>query len=200
MHLRHAIEVGGESFDGLDPKGHAYYALRQSYKHSTHGVHYVASARAIALHPSIRWPLAKAERYRTRYLLRRPGIRRWHDRTQHELASSRTATNRFGYRIIYFDRIEGLLPQAVAWVPQSTVALVCFKGALQLKKALPWVDMLLQVHDSIVFQVPLHRADSVQEIKRHLAVPVPYKPEPLVIPWGLSRSEKSWGDCQKVAA
>lgn len=197
MHRSHAELVGQESFEGLDPKGHQYYAKRQSYKHATHAVHYVASVRAIAHHPSIKWSIDKAAEYKRRYLLRRPGIREWHERQRRELERSRSATNRFGYRIIYFDRIESVLPQAVAWVPQSTVALVCFKGAIRLKKECPWVEMLLQVHDSVVFQVPFHRADSIAEMKKHLSVEVPY-PEPLIIPWGLSRSEKSWGDCEKI--
>ena len=198
MHMRHALEVGRETIAGLDPKSHRYYALRQSYKHATHGVHYGASAYALSRHPSIAWPRAKAERYIANYFARRPGVREWHLRTEHNLRSSRTAVNRFGYRIVYFDRVDGLLPQALAWVPQSTVALVCFKGALRLRRNLPWVEILLQVHDSILFQVPMHRADSVELFRQHLAVEVPYPNDPLVIPWGMARSEKSWGEVSKV--
>lgn len=198
MHVKHCAEVGGEKqILTLDKTSYAYHKLRQSYKHATHGVHYVASAKAISSHPSIQWSMDKATRYRTNYLLRRPGIKEWHDRTSKELQLKRTATNRFGYRIIYFDRIDGLLPQAVAWVPQSTVALVCFKGAKRMRKELAWAEILLQVHDSLVFQVPNHRAEQTETIKRTLEIVVPY-PEPLIIPWGLKASTKSWGDCEKV--
>jgi DNA polymerase I-like protein with 3'-5' exonuclease and polymerase domains len=198
MHVRHCAEIGGETqIHSLDPKSHAYYKLRQSYKHATHAIHYVGSARAMSSHPSIGWSISKSEQYKNRYLLRRPGIREWHKRTEIELQKKRTTTNRFEYRIIYFDRIEGLLPQAIAWIPQSTVALVCFKGAIQLERKCPWVEILLQVHDSLVFQVPFHKAERYSEILDGLSVPVPYS-DPLVIPWGLSRSEKSWGDCEKV--
>ena len=78
------------------------------------------------------------------------------------------------------------------------MALVCFKGALRLRKALPWVEILLQVHDSILFQVPLHRADNADLFRHHLSVEVPYPNDPLVIPWGMARSEKSWGEVSKV--
>jgi DNA polymerase I-like protein with 3'-5' exonuclease and polymerase domains len=198
MHRKNALEIGEEKqILSMDKSTYAYKQVRQSYKHSVHGTHYGASPHALVRHPAIGWPLAKATRFQQRYFERHPGIRDWHLRTKHELETKRTATNRFGYRIIYFDRVDGLLPEALAWVPQSTIALVCFKGALRLRKELPWVEILLQVHDSLVFQVPLHRADDIALLRRTLSVTIPY-PDPLTIPWGLARSEKSWGDCEKI--
>lgn len=198
MHVKHAVEVGGETeILSLDPSTHRYYEIRQSYKHSVHAVHYGASEYALSRHPAIGWPEAKARRFLQNYMVRRPGIKEWHLRTANELRQKRTATNKFGYRIIYFDRIDNLLPQALAWLPQSTIACTCFKGALRLRKELPWVEILLQVHDSLVFQVPFHRADQTDLIRRTLEITIPY-PEPLVVPWGLAMSERSWGDCVKA--
>lgn len=198
MHKKNAVEIGEEkNFLTLDKTTYAYKAIRQSYKHSVHGTHYGASPHALVRHPAIGWPLAKATRFQERYFARHPGIRDWHKRVQHELQTKRTATNKFGYRIIYFDRVDELLPEALAWVPQSTIALVCFKGALRLRKELPWVEILLQVHDSLVFQVPMHRADDIAILRKTLSVTIPY-PDPLTIPWGLARSAKSWGDCEKI--
>lgn len=198
MHVKHGIEVGEDDrFLRLDPNSYEWHAARQEYKHATHAVHYGASEYAIARHPSIGWTTAKARRYKFRYFQRRPGLKEWQDRTQTDLNLHRTVWNKFGYRIIYFDRVDNLLPQALAWVPQSTVALTCFKGALQFRKACPWAEILLQVHDSLVFQVPFAHADRIDDIRRYLSIPVPYD-EPLIIPWGLARSEKSWGDCEKI--
>lgn len=198
MHSRHCIEVGGEDqLLNLDKESYAYYKLRQSYKHATHGVHYGGSAYAIARHPAIDWPVAKAQRYIDNYFRRRPGIKAWQDRTQRNLNETRTVWNKFGYRIIYFDRIDGLLTKALAWVPQSTVARNCMRGAIQLEAALPYVEILLQVHDSIVFQVPNHRAEQFDKIQEALLVEIPYD-DPLVIPWGLKWSQQSWGDCQPI--
>lgn len=199
MHVKHCAEVGGDTqILTLDARSYEFYALRQSYKHATHGTHYGASAYALSRHPAIGWPKAKAERYIARYFQRRPGVREWHNRTMHELSTKRSATNKFGYRILYFDRIDGLLPQALAWVPQSTVACATFRGAFQLRKAIPSVEILLQVHDSLVFQLPFHLCDKIDLIRDSLVVEVPY-PEPLRLPWGLARSDKSWGECEKLA-
>lgn len=199
MHVIHCAETGGEPIIlTLNPESYQYYKLRQSYKHATHGVHYIASAMALHKHGSIQWSIPKAEAYIRNYYKRHPGLRDWHDRIRFDLQSTRTIYNRFGYRIVYFDRIDTVLPQAVAWGPQSTVALTCFKGALQLQKAMPFVEILLQVHDSLVFQVPFRHAERYDDFRRYLSVEVPYPNDPLIIPWGLAKSEVSWGDCKKV--
>jgi DNA polymerase-1 len=196
MHRQHGIDVGLDTeFEKMDKSTYAYKARRQEYKGAVHATNYGASP--FSLSKNFGWTVRKAEGFQERYFRRRPGVKEWHLRTNHALRTTRTITNAYGYRIIYFDRVDGLLPQALAWLPQSTVALVCFKGALRLRRELPWVQILLQVHDSVVFQVPSHRDDQTALLKRTLMVETPY-PEPLVIPWGLARSAVSWGDCEKV--
>ena len=65
------------------------------------------------------------------------------------------------------------------------------------RRTLPWVEYLLQVHDSLVFQFKLHMQKELPTLKQTLSIPVPY-PDPLVIPWELSTSPTSWGDCKKI--
>jgi len=195
VHAKNATDMWGEAFTKLIPESNPWKKKRKDLKVGVHSTNYGVSSRTLA--QILGWSISDTDAFQKRWFSLHPGIRTWHQRTESELRRSRTATNRYGYRIVYFDRIDTLLPQALAWVPQSTVALVCFKGALRIKKELPWVDILLQVHDSLVFQVPMHRADQLEVLSRTLEVPVPY-PQPLTISWGLARSEKSWGDCEKV--
>lgn len=177
------------------PKGRMYDAL----KRFVHATNYLSTARNLHLNPHIGWPISICEARQHRWLDDlHPGIRDWHRRTERSLYQTRSVRNAFGYRIVYFDRIDSLLSQAVAWGPQSTVAEVCFRGALQLRSGVPWAELLLQVHDSIVFQIPSHRweqASTLDTFKRHLEVPVPY-PDPLVIQWGIAGSPTSWGDAK----
>jgi len=126
-----------------------------------------------------------------------PGILQWHERTTDSLTESRSVSNKLGYRIVYFDRIERLLPEALAWVPQSTVAMVTNYAALQLEEQCPWVKLLLQVHDSLVFQYPRHLSGRLSAIHDALQVTIPYD-DPLTIPWGLTTSNKSWGDVEET--
>jgi DNA polymerase I-like protein with 3'-5' exonuclease and polymerase domains len=202
IHLMNGEDLLGTEFTAAaghhkspgTPKGRMYEAL----KRFVHGTNYLSSARNLSLNPAVGWPLALCESRQRRWFSLHPGIRDWHRRIETEINRSRTIRNRFGYRIVYFDRPDSVLTQAVAWGPQSTVAEVCFRGALNLRSNVPWVELLLQVHDSVVFQIPTHRAgeaSTLDTIKRHLENPVPY-PDPLLIQWGITASETSWGDCR----
>ena len=111
------------------------------------------------------------------------------------LREDRTVTNPFGFRRVYFDRIDNCFAEALAWKPQSTVALNSYMGFFQLQAKYPFVEELLQNHDSMVWQSPNSRQVSVLNIRKTLEVITPY-PDPLVIPWDLKKSDRSWGDLE----
>lgn len=196
IHAKNAEDVFGDEF--RNSPGYPRGKLYDQCKRAVHATNYGASPYTLNKNPELRWPLSRASDFQRTWFKLHPGIRGWHTRTSHLLNTTRTITNRFGYRIIYFDRIDNLLPQALAWVPQSTVAIVARKGALKLVRELPFIEILMQVHDSLVFQVPIHRADDHQAIRKALSIEIPYPNDPLVIPWGLAKSETSWGDVKDV--
>ena len=104
--------------------------------------------------------------------------------------------NKFGNRIVYQDRLDSVFTQALAWIPQSTVALNCILGGLLLVKEFPFVELLSQVHDSLVFQIPKSKRHYLGQILEALnTISVPYE-DPLTIPWSLKISEKSWGHAE----
>lgn len=178
------------------------YTMRDELKRAVHGTNYVAGVKTLATTLGWSWPQVRD--FQSTWFRLHPGIGgpsnpdSWHRRIERQLQLTRRVSNRFGYGISYFDRPDNLLPKALAWIPQSTVAVVASRGAVQLRKSVPWVRILLQVHDSVVFQLPFHRAtpSGFQEIQRALRVVVPY-PDPLEIPWGLAFSETSWGEVKK---
>lgn len=194
VHAKNASDILGESFKKLTPESPAWKSLRKEYKTAVHATNYGASPHSLC--HSLGWTLHQSRNFQNLWFNLHPGVRRWQQEVQYKLSTSRKAENRFGYRIVYFDRVDGLLPQALAWIPQSTVALITYKGAIRMQRECPWAHLLLQVHDSLVFQVPFHRADDMRPVVRALEQPVPY-PDPLLIPWGFKRSEKSWGDCKR---
>lgn len=207
VHLMNGEDLLGDRF--RNAKGHhktpgtEKEKMYEALKRFVHATNYLGSAKNLILNPAIGpilgWSLSEFQSNQRRWLdVLHPGIRRWHKRIERSLYESRSIRNQFGYRIVYFDRLDSVLTNAVAWGPQSTVAEVCFRGALQLRRNIPWVEMLLQVHDSVVFQIPTHRwgeASTLDTLQRHLSIAVPY-PDPLVIKWGIAGSEKSWGDCK----
>jgi DNA polymerase-1 len=219
VHAKNAEDMLGHEFTKLSKDDPLRKKKRQSNKHAVHGTNYGATPPGLAHHPSIGWTVHECDRFQKRWFSLHPKIGpvtkpgTWHYRIQQSINKFKMVQNKFGYRRVYFDRPDEVFTEALAWVPQSTVALVTFKGATRLlkefllkepltmsqvlRKGNPNIEMLLQVHDSIVFQVREMDAWQTKEMKRLLTVTIPYD-DPLIIPWGFKRSKKSWGDLEEV--
>lgn len=191
LHKANAADVFGGEISSITPK------QRQFAKAFIHGTNYGGSPRTMARAAGC--TVHEAESAQRRWFQAHPGIKDWHERVMADLQSTRTVWNKFGFRRYFFDRIEGILPQALAWVPQSTVAVVTNQGIRNLYRDVPEVDVLLQVHDSVVWQVPHEKFYKVRErVRQALEIQIPYD-DPLTIPVGLKASDKSWGHCKDVA-
>jgi DNA polymerase I-like protein with 3'-5' exonuclease and polymerase domains/uracil-DNA glycosylase len=166
---------------------------REFAKVFCHATNYVGSAKTVAAHTGR--TVHEVDRAQKLWFEQHPGILKWHRRTEEQIRRYRFVENRWGYRWYIFDRLEQLLPEACAWVPQSTVGILINKIWLNFHEQLPEVQVLLQVHDSLAGQFPTHRAATLlpkmQEASR---ITIPYA-DPLVIPTGVKTSPISWGDC-----
>lgn len=194
--------------------------IYKAIKAFCHGTNYGASAATLSEDPNIRLPIETVRRLQGLWFTLHPGILGWHRRTEHHLQGTLcpnclqafatktlicpkckhqvagTVRNAFGHSIHFFGFPTENFTNALAWLPQSTVAHVVREGLILLDEEFPFVEPLLQVHDSLLFQLPIYKAKALHEIKEALdSIVVPY-PDPLKIPWGLSVSEKSWGDAQ----
>ena len=177
---------------------------RQRAKQGVHAAHYAASATVIAQALGI--TVLQAEQFLRRYFGERPEVEAWIEDTRVKLQHSRYVENIFGYRRFYFGRIEDVLKEALAWVPQSTVAIAINLGIKKVEKELPWAEFLLQVHDSAVHQYPLRYKpngyvdrqairDDFETIRKTMEVQLPYD-DPMAIPISGNWSLRSWGDCK----
>lgn len=172
-----------------------YYA-----KQGVHLTNYGGQARVLAMALGI--TVHEAERFQSRWFQVHPGIKTWHNRIQMQLATKRYVENAYGYRRFYFDRIEETLKEALAWIPQSTVAIATNLGILNVVEDANLmaanVQLLLQVHDSSVFQWPIALSNALlPKIQQRLEVAVPYS-KPLVFKPGTKLSSVSWGECEEV--
>lgn len=189
--LREGIDLHSENAKVL-------LCARDLAKRWVHGTNYGGSARTMAINCGI--TVYQSDIMRKRWFAAHPGIPDWHRRVEKSLASTHSVSNAFGYRRLYFDRIDGLLPEALAWIPQSTVALVINHGLVRLYNELPQVQLLLQVHDSLVMQTHKRNVPAIfPMIRERLLVTVPY-PDPLIIPISGKGSYSSWGECEKLAS
>lgn len=193
VHHKNAADMWGAKY--TEATEQQQKRLYKQIKQGVHSTNYLVSHKSMAT--ILGWSQSEAENFQLKWFRLHPGIKGWHKRTLESLQTTRTISNQFGYRCPFFDRIDNSLTDAVAWVPQSTVAIVCFRGALQLRDRLPWVQILLQVHDSLVFQFPRNKIGEMAAVREALQVVVPY-PDPLTIPWELKVSAKSWGKCKEI--
>jgi len=110
-----------------------------------------------------------------RWFAAHPGIKKWHVRTQEALTNGRTILNPFGYRMVFFDRVDGLLPQALAWLPQSTIAILASRIHAAIEDACPMVQILLQCYDSVAGVYPTAMEDEILPVMNHARnVIIPY--------------------------
>jgi len=168
---------------------------RYQAKQGVHATNYGASAWAVA--QALKIPKWQAQKFIDSWLGAHPKIKLWQERIEDQLMRTREVQNAFGFKRHYFDRIDNLLKEALAWIPQTTVANVINKGWLNIDRELRnEVQVLLQVHDSLVMQTPRSRYEELKpQIIELMTIEIPY-PDPLIIPVNIKESTVSWGDCK----
>lgn len=189
------VEIMKEYYqDDSKTKASPEYKL---FKSLCHGTHYMGTAEGIA--PRIGLDVGQTKKIQDWYFRKNPEIREWHEKVKADVRLRKHVENAFGYRIFFFDKPEGnIFNQAVADIPQSSVACLVNRiwAALEENFLESELQVLMQVHDSLVFQIPT--AQKTELIERVMSVGnsvmVPYS-EPLHIPMGLVTSESSWGQC-----
>jgi DNA polymerase-1 len=174
-----------------------YKRERTLAKGGGHATNYIVHASTLATALNINQ--SEAQSFIDNYFLRYPEIKDWHKRIWHELVTTQTISNAFGFRSVYFNRItDATLREAVAWIPQSTVGLVINEAWERLEQTVPSAEVLLQVHDELIYQIPTAELETLlPDIRRAFSVTIPY-PDPLVIPAGLKTSTISWAKTKKT--
>ena len=204
IHLVNAFVLEGKEPPPLDElvESHPKYKdhrgprkhFREFAKVFCHATNYGGSPRTIAA--ATGRTIHEVDRAQKIWFGAHPGIKTWHSRVEVQIKKHRFVQNQFGYRWYIFDRLDMLLPEALAWIPQSTVSNAINKLWQRLYDELPEVEVLMQVHDSLCGQFPTERkGELVSAINDKAKIVVPY-PDPLVIPFSVKTSEISWGDCK----
>ena len=171
----------------------ALKGVREFAKTFCHGTNYGGGAPTMAAGTGR--TIREIERAQAIWFEAHPGIKKWHERVKEQVLTHHRVENKFGYRWQIFDRVESIIPEAIAWIPQSTVSIVINRIWEKIYRELPEVQILLQVHDSLAGQFKTMDRDRLLPRIRELSrVVVPY-PNPLIIPVSIKTSEKSWGAC-----
>jgi DNA polymerase-1 len=166
--------------DGSCVLGGGRFSERFWGKKANHGLNYDLGYKTFALYYEMDEAEAKfiVERYHLAY----PGIRQYHKWVVEDLSRDRTLVNCFGRRRLFLDRWgDALFKEAYSFIPQSTTADKINRDGVNFiyynQDKFHDVELLNQVHDSIVFQIPISIGWSkhvaiLREIKASLESPI----------------------------
>jgi len=137
--------------------GGGIYTRRFWGKKANHGLNYDLGFRTFAFYYEI--PEREAQFIVERYHRAYPGVRQYHAWVRNKLSQGRTLENCLGRKRLFLDRWgDDLFKEAYSFIPQSSIAdKVNHHGLIPLYYDSDFrkVDILNQVHDSLVFQIPL---------------------------------------------
>lgn len=145
-------------------------SYRDMAKKLGHGTNYYGTPRTMAMHTKVETKLI--EQFQIRYFDAFPVIgqfehvpnENWHTWVRQQLIQyGYIETPYFKRRRYFYGRPEEdkTLREAIAYAPQSMTADEIDTGILNIWRHLPQVQLLIQVHDSILFQYPAHLEDTI---------------------------------------
>lgn len=129
------------------------HSLRYMAKRLGHGSNYMGQPATMAFHS--RMPVQVIKDFQAAYFTKFEAIRKWHQWVEEELRLKGNLTTLLGMRRWFFGRRndQETLREAVAFEPQSVSVEILNRIMLNVWRA-NIVQLLLQVHDSILFQYP----------------------------------------------
>lgn len=136
-----------------DQPAYRHKTYRDNSKVLGHGSNYLGTPATMSKHSKL--PKALVEAFQTNYFGSLPCIPAWHKSIFEALETLGYLTTPFGRRRYFFDRPKeaSTRREAVAYQPQSMTADEINTGILKLHQN-PNIQLLIQVHDSILFQFP----------------------------------------------
>jgi len=166
-------------------------------KKCNHAVNYMLGYKALALELEI--PESQGKWLYSRYHAAYPGVRgSYLAYVKAQLAENRTLTNLMGRRVIFLNKWgDKLFRDGCSCIPQGTCGdVINERGLNYIYYNQQWfwpIELLVQVHDSVGFQVPLslpleEHAEMLLRIKENLETPLRWKEHEFVIPADLTVS------------
>ncbi len=179
---------------GSCPIGGGNFSQRFWGKKANHGLNYDLGYKTFAFYYEI--PEADAKFICEKYHKAYPGVHQYHAWVRNQLSKDRTLTNLFGRKRLFLDRWgDELFKSAYSYIPQSSVAEIINRRGLVYvyynQHLFKPVDLLLQVHDSVVFQMNYKRwtweeqARCLMLMKESLEAPLSWRGSQFTIPISL---------------
>ncbi len=154
------LKLARKVADALFYRDNSY---RDMAKRLGHGTNFFGTPRTMAMHTKTETGII--QNFQRRYFGAFPLIGNydhdlskddWHGWVHRQLRDVGSLTTLFGRRRIFFDRYndDNTLRAAIAYEPQSCTGEFLDRGWLNLWDNMPEAELLMPVHDSILFQIP----------------------------------------------
>lgn len=141
----------------------AYRGLsyRDMAKKLGHGTNYYGQPATMARHTHTEVKIIQS--FQNRYFKAFPLIPEWHRWTINEIKTSGVLTTLYGRRRHFFGRGNdpSTWRKAIAFCPQSMTGHQIDMGLLNVWRKMSVVQLLMQVHDSILLQIPFRQLDEL---------------------------------------
>ena len=182
------------------------FEQRKKGKHSNHSLNYDMGFDSFSRKYML--PLNEGRMIYDKYHRAYPGVHKYHAWIREALGVDRKLTNLMGRTRLFLDRWgDTLFKSAYSFIPQSTVADVINERGLEYiwnDPDMQPVEILNQVHDSIVFQIPVSVgwvaiSLILIKIKKSLETPLHWKGNEFVIPANLKAGRRLGKHSKEIA-
>lgn len=193
LSVEEIVELNKKFSETGDPKYAAPIANRTKShrfwgKKGNHELNYGMGAAAFSMICEI--PQKEGKLIHSKYHRGYPGVRRYQEYVESCLHKNRTIVNPFGRAIRYMEKMDTrLYNRAYSYIPQSTVAWIMNNfGVINIYENMSEnVDILLQTHDSITFQIKLDIdiniiSDILHRLKSDIEIDIPWQQSTFRIP------------------
>ena len=128
-----------------------------------------------------------------------PFVAEWQRKIREKVRATRTLVSSYGRVRQFMGRLNDTLYRACyAFSPQNTAGEMLQDATQSVFEEVPFVELLLTVHDEIVFQyAPERRSEALKEVKRCMSIPVEIHGRTLVVPVDFSVG-RNWGEMKEV--
>lgn len=149
------------------------FSFRDMAKRGGHATNYYGTPRTVARHLKVEERVIAD--FQAAYFGAFPGIPKWHRWVAHQIGLHQCLTTPLGRRRHFFGRPgdDATLREAIAFCPQSVVGDLLNLALWRLWKFVPEIQLLAQVHDSIVFQYPEGMTEAIlPKILQLMQIPI----------------------------
>lgn len=174
------------------------FTLRDTSKRLGHGTNFRGTAAHMARELRIEQSLIDVFQYK--YFTAFPCIPAYHKWVPEQLKEFGFLKTLFGRRRFFYGRHndDRVINKAVAYAPQGSTAEEIDSGILFIWRKYPNVQLLLQVHDSILLQLPIHLASTlIPQLLEDMKTPILLEGgRPFCVPFE-AKTGFNWGDVER---